>query len=53
MIIISVIDKAILPVWPQGGASVINTGYEILIPKGTIIYAGEVAPKGGIFLGGG
>ncbi|MDR3550715.1 MAG: hypothetical protein P4L31_04835 [Candidatus Babeliales bacterium] len=46
------IDKAILPRWPEGGSSTINTGYEVLIPKGTIIHAGEVASQGEIFLGG-
>ena len=46
------IDKAILPVWPGGATSVIDTGYMIKIPKGTTIYTGKIAPQGGVFLGG-
>lgn len=46
------IDKAILPKWPGSGSSVINTGYEVIIPKGTVIHIGEVAPQGNVFIGG-
>ncbi len=46
------IDKAILPKWPGGARSVINQGFKVKIPKGTNIYIGEVAPQGGIYLGG-
>ena len=46
------IDKAVLPVWPGGAKSVIDTGYAIKIPKGTTVYTGKVAPQGGIYLGG-
>jgi len=46
------IDKAILPNWPTGGSSVIDTGHAIRIPAGTYVHIGEVAQQGGIFLGG-
>lgn len=46
------IDKAILPIWPNGSKSIINTAFEFRVPAGTRIYFGEVAPQGGIFLGG-
>lgn len=46
------IDKAILPIWPNGDKSNINTGFLNMIPRGTTIYEGLVAPQGGIFLGG-
>ncbi len=47
------IDKAILPVWPGSEKrSVINHGYELIIPKGNTVYIGETAPQGGIYLGG-
>ncbi|TAK77390.1 MAG: RHS repeat protein, partial [Gammaproteobacteria bacterium] len=46
------IDKAVLPQWPGGGSSVINTGYEVVIPKGAVVHMGEIAPQGNIFLGG-
>ncbi len=46
------IDSAVMPQWPEGGTSVIDTGYEVLVPNGTIIHVGEVAPQGDIFLGG-
>lgn len=46
------IDKAILPVWPNGRQSAINTGFLNRIPKGTTVYEGLTAPQGGIFLGG-
>jgi hypothetical protein len=46
------IDKAVRPIWPSGATSVVNKGYVIKIPKGTIVCVGEVAPQGGLFLGG-
>ena len=46
------IDQAVLPKWPDGGASIIDTGYAISMPKGTIVHMGEIAPQGNIFLGG-
>ncbi|HEY2567141.1 MAG TPA: hypothetical protein VGH95_05505 [Candidatus Aquirickettsiella sp.] len=46
------IDKAVLPVWSDGGNSVVDTGYAIRIPKGSVVHMGNTAQQGGIFLGG-
>ncbi|MCF6252869.1 MAG: hypothetical protein L3J75_16610 [Methylococcaceae bacterium] len=46
------IDKAILPVWPGGAKSPIDTAFEIKIPAGTKVYVGEVGSQGGAFVGG-
>jgi hypothetical protein len=46
------VDKAVLPEWPGGGKSPIESGYGIKIPKGTKVYVGEVASQGGIYGGG-
>ena len=46
------IDKAILPKWPSGGASVVDTGYAVKLPKESIVHVGDVAQQEGIFLGG-
>lgn len=36
------IDKAVLPAWPGGGKSPIDTAFEVEIPAGTQVYIGEV-----------
>jgi hypothetical protein len=46
------IDKAVLPVWPGGAKSPIDTAFEIKIPAGTQVYVGEVGSQGGAFVGG-
>ncbi len=46
------IDQAVLPIWPGGGTSPIDTGFKVSIPKGTTIYEGIIAPQGGFYLGG-
>jgi hypothetical protein len=46
------IDKAVRPSWPDGGKSIIDTTYQVKIPKGVNVHIGEVAPQGDIFLGG-
>lgn len=46
------IDKAVLPEWPTGGISPIDTGFGIRIPKGSIVHVGDVANQGGLFMGG-
>jgi hypothetical protein len=46
------IDSAVLPKWPEGGTSVIDTGYSVHIPKNTTIHVGETATQGNIFVGG-
>jgi hypothetical protein len=45
-------DKAIMPVWPDGGESIIDTVYTIKIPAGTVIHTGKVSSYGGHFVGG-
>ncbi len=46
------IDKAILPQWPGGGTSPIDSAIGVSIPKGTTVYVGEVSSQGGIYVGG-
>ena len=46
------IDKAILPVWPNGGASPIDTSFAVKIPYGTQVYVGDVGVQSGFYIGG-
>ena len=46
------IDKAILPRWPGGATSPIDSVIGVRIPKGTRVYVGEVSTQGGNFVGG-
>lgn len=46
------IDSAVLPQWPGGGTSPIDSAFEVRIPAGTKIYVGEVSSQGGAFVGG-
>jgi RHS repeat-associated protein len=46
------IDKAILPVWPGGAKSPIDTVFKVKIPKGTVVHIGKVGPQGGFYVGG-
>ncbi|MFP1883655.1 VENN motif pre-toxin domain-containing protein, partial [Lonsdalea quercina] len=46
------IDKAVLPKWPGGGTSPIDTSFAIKIPAGTRVYVGEVGSQNGIYVGG-
>ena len=46
------IDSAILPEWPGGGKSPLDTSFEIKIPAGTKVYVGEVSSQGGFYIGG-
>jgi len=46
------IDKAILPKWPGGGTSPIDSVIAVKIPKGTKVYVGQVSSQGGVFIGG-
>ncbi|WP_330210751.1 two-partner secretion domain-containing protein [Pseudomonas sp. AM4(2022)] len=46
------IDKAVLPEWPGGAKSPIDTTFEIKIPAGTKVYVGEVGSQGGFYIGG-
>ncbi|KRB09208.1 putative Ig domain-containing protein [Lysobacter sp. Root690] len=46
------IDKAVLPEWPGGGKSPIDTVFAVKIPAGTEVYVGEVGTQGGFYVGG-
>ncbi|WP_258570083.1 hemagglutinin repeat-containing protein [Dickeya zeae] len=46
------IDKAVLPKWPGGGTSPIDTSIAIKIPAGTKVYVGEVGSQNGVYVGG-
>lgn len=46
------IDKALLPVWPGGGTSPLDTVFKIRVPAGTKLYLGEVGSQNGFYLGG-
>lgn len=46
------IDSAILPEWPGGAKSPIDSSFDVKIPAGTKVYVGEVSSQGGIYVGG-
>jgi RHS repeat-associated protein len=46
------IDKAVLPRWPGGGTSPIDTTHAVQVPAGTKVYVGPVSSQGGSFVGG-
>lgn len=46
------IDKAVLPKWPEGGTSPIDSSIAIKIPAGTKVYVGEVGSQNGLYVGG-
>ena len=46
------IDKAVLPLWPGGGTSPIDTSFAISVPKGSMVYVGEVGSQSGFYVGG-
>ncbi len=46
------IDKAVLPIWPGGAKSPIDTVFKVQIPAGTTIYTGRIGSQGGHFVGG-
>ncbi|RJT32659.1 hypothetical protein [Rahnella woolbedingensis] len=46
------IDKAILPEWPDGSKSIIDSYYEIKIPAGTKVYVGEIGYQTDLYSGG-
>ncbi|WP_276527542.1 RHS repeat-associated core domain-containing protein, partial [Burkholderia multivorans] len=46
------IDKAVLPTWPGGGTSPIDTAFGVKIPAGTQVFVGEVGSQGGFYVGG-
>jgi len=46
------VDKAVLPQWPGGETSPINSSIAIKIPPGTKGYVGEVGSQNGLYVGG-
>ncbi len=46
------IDKAIRPVWPDGGKSPVNRFYEVHIPAGTKAYVGQAGYQTDLYSGG-
>jgi hypothetical protein len=46
------IDQAVLPRWPDGGTSPLDTAFAVRIPAGTEVYVGRIAAQGGIYGGG-
>ena len=46
------IDKAVLPEWPDGSKSIINSYYELNIPAGTKVYVGQVGYQTDLYVGG-
>ena len=46
------IDKAIPPVQPNGGKSLIDTAFAVKVPAGTKVYIGEVGSQHHAFVGG-
>jgi hypothetical protein len=47
------IDRGLPPVWQKTGQkSVIDTEYDVLIPKGTKMYVGEIGTQNGFYVGG-
>lgn len=46
------IDKGILPKWPDGSTSLIDSYYEVNIPAGTKVYVGQVGYQTNLYSGG-
>jgi filamentous hemagglutinin len=46
------VDSAVLPAWPGGGKSPIDSVFEVRIPAGTKVYAGQVGYQSGFYTGG-
>jgi hypothetical protein len=46
------VDKALLPQWPNGSTSPIDSFHEIQIPAGTKVYVGEVGYQTDLYSGG-
>jgi hypothetical protein len=46
------VDKAVLPVWPGGATSPLDTIFAVKIPAGTQVYVGEVGAQSGFYVGG-
>jgi hypothetical protein len=39
------LDRAVLPFWPTGGASPLDTAFGMRFPAGTVFYYGKIAPQ--------
>lgn len=52
-IVQSRIDSAIMPKWPDGGLSPIDSVYSYKIPAGTKVYIGQTGTQGDFYVGGG
>lgn len=46
------IDKAVLPEWPDGSKSIIDSYFEVEIPAGSKVYIGNVGYQTGFYAGG-
>ncbi|WMY76421.1 type VI secretion system tube protein TssD [Buttiauxella selenatireducens] len=46
------IDSAVLPAWPNGDKSIIDSYFEVKIPAGAKVYVGEVGYQTDIYSGG-
>jgi filamentous hemagglutinin len=46
------IDKAVLPEWPNGAKSPIDTSFAVKIPAGTQVHLGQVGTQNGFYVGG-
>jgi hypothetical protein len=51
-VIQSRIDSAIMPTWPNGKTSTIDTVYSYKVPAGTKVYIGPAGSQGGFYVGG-
>lgn len=51
-VIQSRIDKAVLPVWPSGAISPLDTKFAIRIPAGNTVFVGETGYQYGFYQGG-
>jgi len=51
-VIQSRIDSAVLPVWPNGATSPIDSVIAAKIPAGTTVYVGNAGTQGGFYVGG-
>ena len=51
-VIQSRIDKAILPQWPNGAESPVDSVFAVKIPAGTKVYIGETGAQNGFYVGG-
>ena len=46
------VDQAVLPVWPGGGTSPLDSVFKVTVPAGTKLYYGEIGAQNGFYVGG-